>query len=492
VAIAGRDAVPRLVVATDGSPTAAVRIAIKKAQTAVYLPFPTPMLNNIVRPGVVYGLAGAQGGLVTYSGVGPLHMPGAPLAGGIGVATNGPLALDDTLAQLAANSTLAGLTAPTLVIPSPPIALPRRAAAIITLSALRQACDVALVNLNNPAVCAARDAAGALRFLKAADGLAPGVMDLAVSSSLTSIGVIEDPSQLQSQMSPFLNETTGEGILFSLDNAGLGQRSVTLPGAITLVVDSAVVGSIAVSSGLSNPMMAQSAVLAAANALPSFYTGSPNCPAVATLRVVDTYLSQLFLRGNVSGAALLTAGANFTLTWHGPTNLVPIAGTFSGVNALASFFGNSFSLVRDFRVNPVFAPDSPLPGVRTVSVDCHTVVKQWQEISVVIATGKAISNALNTVVYVVRDGLILSADVYVDSMQYAEAFCTGQVACVNGAAGGVSGGSTCDMDTVLASVRGFGATIVVLLVIALLSICFLSRKPRSNSTNLGGVPYSAM
>jgi uncharacterized protein GlcG (DUF336 family) len=509
VAIAGRDTVPRLVVASDGCSPASVRIAIKKAQTALLVPVPTPRLNSVVRPGVGYDVANSQGGLVTYSGVAPLEMPGLPQVGGVGVVSDGQyysvnekILLDDMLAQIAANSTLAARTASTLVIPpasaqsssgTGPSYQPMRTGSATTLVSLRQACDVALANLTHavavPAVCAARDASGLLRFLFASDALAPATVDFAVSGSLTALAVLQDPLTLQSELSPALNETTGEGILFTLENAASGssQRAAVLPGATGLVVDSTIVGSLAVSSGLTRPAADKTAALAAAQAMPTFFTGPSGCPAAQTLRVVDEFLTHMLVDGNITAAELLTAGVNFTLTWHGPANLVPFAGTFSGQNALASFLSNRARLMRDFRVNPLFAPFSSIVGVRTVSNNCETVVKQWSEIAVVISTGKAVSNAMNTVVYVVNNGLIQSADFFVDSMQYAEAFCAGQVAC------GSLGGDACQSDSISAWVRGLGGSIVALVLLTLLSVLYLLFSiRRSGGASLSDTPYAAM
>lgn len=491
LAVVGRDTVPRLVVATDGVSPLSVQLAIKKAQTAVYLPVPTPLLSTFVRPPPgLYDLAVAQGGLVTYSGVAPLGTPGERYAGGVGIVTDDSNTLDDNISATAASVALAGQTAATLALPATPSSrFPIRTGSEITLAALLQTCTAAAATSPRPAVCAARDATGTLRYLAAADGVVSATVDFAVSSSATGYFSVMDPSQLQSMLSPTLNATTGQGLLFTADNAFPQQRLVALPGGTTLVVSRMTVGALGLSSGLSSPLADENAALAGAAALPTFYNGPPECPMMGTLRVVDAYLTQLFVYNNVSAAATYTAGANFTLTWHGPTNLVPIAGTFSGTTALPTFFGNVFRLISNFQLNPTFAPDTL--GVRTVSADCATVVKQWQEVSVVTATGKAISNALNTVVYVVRNGAIQSADVYVDSMQYAQAFCAGQVACVAGAAGAATAGAAgCDSDAILASVRGFGATILVLVVVTLLFTVLFARQPRPRVDP--GVPYSAM
>ena len=123
----------------------------------------------------------------------------------------------------------------------------------------------------------------------------------------------------------------------------------------------------------------------------------------------------------------------FEFRWHGPSSLVPIAGTYVGRNALAQFFGLVFDPsngVAGFAFNTAFAPNTY--GVRVPAYNCQFAIAQWQEMSQVISSGKTVSYGDNTVVYTFLNGsypYIVSADVWVDGGQYQDAFGPGQINC---------------------------------------------------------------
>jgi uncharacterized protein GlcG (DUF336 family) len=502
IAVVGLNTVIKSLVCGTGVPPAGADQAVAKARTVVYLPFPGNVLNAVVRPGAYYGLADALQGLVVYSGLSALFSPSGELIGGVGVFSEGPLDVDDTIVAAAAAAAARGATASSISLPnfSPvtnidPIGLPYYGAGI-SGNDLLSLCARAMTASARPSVCTGRDGTGSLRVVVAADGVPAAAVDLSAQLSLSSFVYPHSSGAFQITLSPFLNMTTGEGMYYTSTTA-FPTPFVAVAGGRPLQhpLKRSLVGSLAISSGLSNPLADDTACGVATSALPTLYSGDPICPTYSSLTIVNSYLAALF-SGDIATATSYTAGANFTFSWHGPQDLIPIAGVYYGANALATFSGNVFRLVKDFTLNPDFAPATG--GVRTVAAQCDTIVKQWQEMSVVIATGKPISKATNTVVYVVKDGLIQTADVWVDSMQYAQAFCAGSVAC---AALGPSQGSTvtdsCSSDTVLQSVRGFGATnlALLILVIALLlrATCFAGHSARrGHAETSGGVPYVSM
>lgn len=158
--------------------------------------------------------------------------------------------------------------------------------------------------------------------------------------------------------------------------------------------------------------------------------------------VVTQYLGNIG-GGNITGACQHVA-PGFVFTWHGAANLVPIAGTYIGCLGLETFFSKVGQVVRNFSFYNSFAPESF--GIKTLGASCGTVVKQWEEISVVVATGKPVTRAVNTVVYTLNTTasppILMTGDVFVDVSQYATAFCPGQVACFNSGAV-ATGGTSC-------------------------------------------------
>lgn len=212
------------------------------------------------------------------------------------------------------------------------------------------------------------------------------------------------------------------------------------------------------------------------------------CNPNTTLAVVDAYLGYAFA-GNLSAASVYLSN-DFVFNWHGPQNLIPIAGTFSGAAGLGQFFGNVFSRVTNFHFETSYAPATG--GVRTVAYSCENVVKQWQEISVVMNTGKPIYRATNTVIYAVNSGsnLITQADVWIDSMQYAQAFCPGQIACFSNitAISGFDVVPSGELDRRFPGLFGLLiAVLAVLLVnlVVLVCLCARARPSQGGGSELG-------
>ena len=150
---------------------------------------------------------------------------------------------------------------------------------------------------------------------------------------------------------------------------------------------------------------------------------------------VLTYLSGIG-SGNLNLSASVTTGDGgpnvppFVFNWHGPQSLIPIAGSFTGANALFEFFGGVNSDVTDFTFNSPFYP--PSGGVLISAYNCLFVFAQWQEESQVISTGKRIIDATNTVRYTMLNTsspVIAVADVWVDVGTYQDAFCPSQIVC---------------------------------------------------------------
>jgi hypothetical protein len=120
----------------------------------------------------------------------------------------------------------------------------------------------------------------------------------------------------------------------------------------------------------------------------------------------------------------------FQFTWHGPPSLVPIAGTYVGRQALNQFFSAVFSRVQDFTFFTGFAPNNY--GIIVPSYNCQFLTAQWEEVSLVAATLKPVTKAINTVVYTFLNATyprIARADVFVDGGTYQDAFCPGQLNC---------------------------------------------------------------
>jgi len=218
----------------------------------------------------------------------------------------------------------------------------------------------------------------------------------------------------------------------------------------------------------------------------------------STLVLVNEYLSFAFA-GNIPAAGQFLT-PDFIFDWHGPQNLIPIAGTFYGIAGLGQFFTNVFSRVTGFQFDPSYAPATG--GVLTVAYSCQFVVKQWQEISTVVATGRPVYRATNTVIYTVATnatgGMAISrADVWIDSFQYATAFCGGQIACFNNITATVApdtnamsqSGTTVSSSQLGAAVGVSGAILVlgVINLVLLIILCVRSR-PNSNSLDRLGMP----
>lgn len=206
--------------------------------------------------------------------------------------------------------------------------------------------------------------------------------------------------------------------------------------------------------------------------------------------VVNSYLQDIG-SGNVSGAcAYISPG--FVFTWHGSANLVPIAGTYIGCTGLTAFFSKVNQVVKDFTFYQPFAPTSF--GIRTLGTGCSgttgTVVKQWEEVSMVIATGRPVTQAINTVVYTVDTSVspfkLLTGDVFIDVTQYATAFCSGEVACFDSGAVVTGSSTSLSSQSSVNSVLGLVAvTFVASLVTAVLSliIFFKGRQQTSDPSD---------
>jgi hypothetical protein len=166
------------------------------------------------------------------------------------------------------------------------------------------------------------------------------------------------------------------------------------------------------------------------------------CTTAANQAAYDAFSGYLGGLGNstnnyAQSMAFTTGSGNadgtippFQFNWYGSSSLIPIAGTYSGSNALSDFFGLVNSDVQNFYFNPYFYP--PGQGVIVIAYNCQFLVAQWQEMSSVISTGKAITYATNTVKYTFLNSTypsIAVADVFVNDAQYQNAFCPGQVNC---------------------------------------------------------------
>ena len=176
--------------------------------------------------------------------------------------------------------------------------------------------------------------------------------------------------------------------------------------------------------------------------------GAPHCTEAANNAALGNFFSYLEGFADPSddyakSAAYTTGDGNadgtippFKFNWHGPASLIPIAGSYQGRKALSQFFGLVNSKVKDFQFNQAFGPKSG--GVQVPAYNCQFLIAQWEEISVNEATGKAITNAINTVRYTFLDSTypkIAVADVFVNGGTYQDAFCPGQTNC---------NGYTCD------------------------------------------------
>jgi len=516
VAIVGLDLAVKVLVSGTGLPPGATEDCIKKAKSVVYLPFDGTVLNFIMRPGVLYGLANAEHGLVTYSGLMPLFTATNQHVGGVGVYSAGTIGDDNAIANAAAKAVQTGQSASSLVLPSfdpyaniNPAAHPYHGAGISSNNLLAL-CNTAMqARATNPvpapSVCSGRDGSGTLRLVLAQDGVCTAAVDLSLQISQASFTFPFPSEALQSAYSPYLNSTANTGTRFTGQYAP-SPRSVAMPGGQPLLEprSQGVMGSIALSSGLGVGVSRADAiaVAAAVATLPSLYSGDPVCPFMSNLVVVDAYLAALF-SGNVALATNYTA-PTYTLTWNGPSNLIPFAGVYSGPQALARFSSTVAMYVRDISIYPGFAPATG--GILTVALDCNTIVKQWQEVSVVISTGKAISRATNTVIYTVKNSLITSANIWVDTVTYAQAFCPAAALLSCAASGspssspGSDGLSSSTLDDTLRSVRGFGATNLVLIIITIALILFsfrgagqgATRRSAASSSSDTGVPYVSM
>ena len=130
----------------------------------------------------------------------------------------------------------------------------------------------------------------------------------------------------------------------------------------------------------------------------------------------------------------------FQITLRLPKDIVEIAGTYTGSDALGRFFGASFTATEDFSFEESFAPHSG--GVRIVAFNCQFLVAQWQENAKVTKTGETIDKALNTIVYTFLNHTypkIARVDIKVNSADYMQQFCEdGTVQCGSGNSNGSS------------------------------------------------------
>ena len=87
----------------------------------------------------------------------------------------------------------------------------------------------------------------------------------------------------------------------------------------------------------------------------------------------------------------------FQFNWHGPTSLIPIAGTYTGQMALSNFFGEVGKITNSFTFATTFSPNSG--GVIFSGSNCQFVFVQWQEQFKSDVTGKTMTYGYNTVRY---------------------------------------------------------------------------------------------
>ena len=87
----------------------------------------------------------------------------------------------------------------------------------------------------------------------------------------------------------------------------------------------------------------------------------------------------------------------FQFNWHGPTSLIPIAGTYTGQMALSNFFGEVNDITNSFVFAETFSPNSG--GVIYSGSNCQFVFVQWQEQFKSDVTGKTMTYGYNTVRY---------------------------------------------------------------------------------------------
>jgi hypothetical protein len=193
--------------------------------------------------------------------------------------------------------------------------------------------------------------------------------------------------------------------------------------------------------------------------------------------------STAYTTGNGNGAGI----PPFQFNWYGSPSLIPIAGSYSGSNALSQFFTLVNANVKDFTYNTLFEPNNA--GVLIPAYNCQFLVAQWQEMSTAIATDKAITYATNTVRYTFLNystPLIAMADVFVNDGQYQNAFCPGQVNC-DGYSSGDDDGNYTEKTTLGLSIAILAAILVIAIVHFAVTLSQLYNKPKlSNAANSSG------
>lgn len=212
----------------------------------------------------------------------------------------------------------------------------------------------------------------------------------------------------------------------------------------------------------------------------------PNPPACtdaqnqAALLAFQSYYANLGNSTNYYAAstAYTTGDGNggdippFQFNWYGSPSLIPIAGTYTGSMALSQFFTIVNEDVKDFTYNTLFEPNNG--GVLVAAYNCQFLIAQWQEMSTVIATNKAITYATNTVRYTFLNysyPAIAVADVFVNDGQYQNAFCPGQVNC---------NGYSNDDDGVSVSTQNVSISVLAILIVLFLEFQFMFFQIVSN------------
>eukprot|EP00698_Gefionella_okellyi_P021272 TRINITY_DN6852_c0_g1_i1.p1 TRINITY_DN6852_c0_g1~~TRINITY_DN6852_c0_g1_i1.p1 ORF type:complete len:683 (-),score=153.87 TRINITY_DN6852_c0_g1_i1:1927-3714(-) len=296
------DVAGRLValVSMDGTPPASVDFAIRKARAAALLGMPASVLSQVVLPGVAYSLPFSNGGLVTYSGAAPIFV-GNMLVGGVGIMAETSNSNENSIATTAAAAYANGVMVDSLTIPAynPSHGLRFYQAQQTYAANLLIAARAAIAAASAPSSFAGRDAMGVLRVFIRKDGAAPGSVDLAQRLSDVSFVFPHNSADFQQMFWPNGSYYTGE--------FGESQRLVALPGGVFLSdpFTTAVLGSVAMSSGSTNPTADQTAAMAGRNAFATAYVSTlPSSVAVTALGVIVAILSVVII---VLGLCLVRA-----------------------------------------------------------------------------------------------------------------------------------------------------------------------------------------
>ena len=319
----------KLMVSTSGMPPASVDQAIKKARTAaLFNVFPAGALNATVRPsGSLFGLASSLGGLVTYSGLAPLADSAGNALGGIGVFSEGPLTVDDAVAVAGASAVAAagaGSGAVTLQIPAfsaraniDPLGMPY-AGAYTSAVELWAACQTALAAFATNSTCTARDGTGAVRVIAREDNAALASLDLSLQMSRSSFGFPHPSGAFQAGVAP-------DGMYYTAtyaEDVSKHEFYTAVPGGMPLQdpLLGALVGSLAISSGLQSAANDTAAAALGVQAFAQVYPGNQLTQATINFQcqsMVELYNAHVNV-GNFSGAAALTLAPTVQYTIPGP------------------------------------------------------------------------------------------------------------------------------------------------------------------------------